>query len=173
MKLDTLSDEELMMMYQTGSDEAFQTLYRRHSEKIYGFLRGRVWNDERASELYQDVFLKMHRSKSLYNKTLPALPWIFSIVRSTLVDGLRTDKKAKRDMEYSLDPIGIEQRTVAEVSSLLSRLPDDQKKAVELRYIDEKTFEEIAATLDTTSSNARKIVSRAVTKLKSFALKGK
>lgn len=173
MKLEALFDEELMMMYQTGSEEAFQTLYRRHSKKIYGFLRGRVWNDERAAELYQETFLKMHRSRHLYNRSLPALPWIFSITKSVLVDGLRSDKKAKRDSEYSQESSSSEVKpSVAEVSDLLARLPDSQRKAVELRYVDEKTFEEIAATLDTTSQNARKIVSRAVAKLKSFSMKG-
>jgi RNA polymerase sigma-70 factor, ECF subfamily len=170
MKLNSLSDEELMVIYQTGSEEAFQTLYQRHSEKIYGFLRGRVWNDERAAELYQDMFLKMHRSKHLYNKSLPALPWIFSITKSVLVDGLRTDKKARRDSEFTSEPNGIVGTpAMAEVTRLFSHLPESQRKALELRYVDEKTFEEIAASLDTTSSNARKIVSRAVTKLKSFA----
>lgn len=174
MKLDHLSDEELMVMYQNGSEEAFQTLYRRHAEKIYGFLRRRVWNEERAAEVYQDVFLKMHRSKQLYNKSLPALPWIFSIAKSVLVDGYRADKKAKRDLEFTVEPplelsesaIG---RTVVEVADLYAQLPDSQRKAIELRYVDEKTFEEIAAALNTTSINARKIVSRAVAKLKSFA----
>lgn len=173
MGLTDLSDEQLMELYQSGAEEAFQLLYSRHADKIYGFLRSRVWNDERAGELYQDVFLKMHRSKGLYNKSLPALPWIFSITKSVLVDGLRTDKKAKRDSEFPVHIDGSEnQRSVAEVSSLLSRLPENQRKAIELRYVDEKTFEEIALSLETSAANARKIVSRAVAKLKSIAEKG-
>lgn len=171
--MEALSDEELMVMYQSGSEEAFQTLYRRHSEKIYGFLRGRVWNDERAAELYQETFLKMHRSKHLYNKSLPALPWIFSITKSVLVDGLRVDQRAKRDAEYSAD-IGAteDQGSIGDVMSLMNQLPKSQRRAIELRYIDEKTFEEIASSLETSSENARKIVSRAVAKLKSIAAKG-
>jgi RNA polymerase sigma-70 factor (ECF subfamily) len=171
MNLSALSDEELMVMYQSGSEEAFQTLYRRHSEKIYGFLRSKVWNEERASELFQETFLKVHRSKQLYNKSHPALPWIFSITKSVLVDGLRVDKKAKRDTEYQTEELD-ETRSVVEVTSLISRLTENQRQAIEMRYVDEKTFEEIAASLETTSENARKIVSRAVTKLKSFVDKG-
>ena len=168
--MDQLSDEELMVMYQNGSEEAFQALYKRHSERIYGFLRNRIWNDERAAELYQEVFLKMHRSKHLYNKSLPALPWMFSITKSVLVDGLRSDKKTSRDSEMSIGNETSESaKSVAEVTNLLARLPESQRKAIELRYVDEKTFEEIAESLDTTSQNARKIVSRAVAKLKSFA----
>jgi len=172
MNLSALSDEELMVMYQAGSEEAFQTLYQRHSQKIYGFLRGRVWKDERAAELYQEVFLKIHRSKHLYNKSLPALPWIFSVTKSVLVDGLRVDKKARRDSELANTEIVDEKRSIAEVTELLARLPENQREAIELRYVDEKTFEEIAIKLETTSENARKIVSRAVAKLKSFAGKG-
>jgi RNA polymerase sigma-70 factor (ECF subfamily) len=170
MKLNQLSDEELMQMYQSGSEEAFKVFYQRHSEKIYGFLRGRVWNDERAAELFQDVFVKLHLSKHLYNKSLPALPWIFSITKSVLVDGLRVNKKAGRDSENTVEAAPAEgTRSISEVTGLLDKLPSTQRQALELRYVDEKTFEEIADTLETTSQNARKIVSRAIMKLKSFA----
>ena len=170
MNYSVLSDEELMEMYQAGTEEALQVLYRRHSDKVYGFLRSKVWNDERAAELFQETFLKLHRSKHLYNKSLPALPWIFSITRSVLIDGLRIDKKAKRDGEYQHEPAAqLEQRALSEVTELFSRLPEKQRQAVEMRFIDEKTFEEIASRLETTSQNARKLVSRAIAKLKTVA----
>jgi RNA polymerase sigma-70 factor (ECF subfamily) len=172
MNLNNLTDEELMAMYQSGAEDAFQVLYRRHSSKVYGFLRGRVWNDERAAELFQETFLKMHRSKHLYNKTLPALPWIFSVTRSVLVDGLRSDKRARRDAEFVQDEIESVPRGITEVAAMLGRLPENQRKAIELRYVDEKTFEEVAATLETSSQNARKIISRALAKLKGFASEG-
>lgn len=173
MGLEALSDEELMVMYQNGSEEAFKALYNRHSEKIYGFLRKKVWNMERTDELYQEVFLKMHRSKQLYNKSLPVLPWIFSITKSVLVDGLRVDQKVKRDSEYSEQFFTEElENSEAEVKELISQLPKNQRRVIEMRYIDEKTFEEIASTLDTTSQNARQIVSRTLAKLKSIAAKG-
>lgn len=170
MKLNDLSDEELMTMYQSGAEDAFLILYGRHAEKIYGFLRARVWNAEKANELFQDVFLKVHRSKQLYNQSLPALPWIFSITKSVLNDGLRAEKKARRDSENGVDDQTLnDQHTMADVTDLLSRLPENQRRAIELRYINEQTFEEIAASLETTSENARKIVSRAFAKLRSFA----
>jgi RNA polymerase sigma-70 factor (ECF subfamily) len=174
MGLNDLSDEELMVMYQSGAEDAFQVLYRRHAEKIFGFLRGKVWNEEKASEFFQDVFLKMHRSKHLYNRSLPALPWIFSITKSVLNDGLRLEQKFARDEEVSTNnaDIDTERHHISEVTDLLTRLPADQRRAVQLRYIDEKTFEEIATALSTSSGNVRKIISRAVMKLKAAAKKG-
>ena len=163
-----------MELYQSGAEEAFQLLYARHADKIYGFLRSRVWNDERAGELYQDVFLKMHRSKGLYNKSLPALPWMFSITRSVLVDGLRRERKFQKEHAFSSSQglASTEDRRLSEVTGLLERLTDDQRQAVELRFVDERTFEEIASTLKTSPGNVRKLVSRAVGKLKAMAKKG-
>ena len=173
MNFSVLSDEELMEMYQAGTEEALYVLYRRHSDKVYGFLRSRVWNDERAAELFQETFLKLHRSKHLYNKSLPALPWIFSITRSVLMDGLRADKKARRDSEFQNELATYnEEHSLNEVTDLFSRLPEKQRQAVEMRFVDEKTFEEIASSLETTSQNARKIVSRAIARLKTIASRG-
>jgi RNA polymerase sigma-70 factor (ECF subfamily) len=182
MNLSGLSDEELMVLYQSGASEAFQVLYRRHSAKIYGFLRRRVWNDERAAELFQEAFLKMHRSKQLYNKALPALPWMFSVTRSVLIDGLRSDQRAKREKEFvsqdshgeaSVASVASVSTDAPEIANFLDRLTPDQRKAIELRYVDEKTFEQVAATLETSAQNARKIISRALAKLKGFASEGK
>jgi RNA polymerase sigma-70 factor (ECF subfamily) len=174
MNLNSLSDEELMVMYQSGAEDAFEILYRRHSDKVYGFLRGRIWNDERAAELFQETFLKIHRSKQLYNKSLPAMPWIFSITKSVLNDGLRKQKKFDRDKDFSSDAHFevSEDRKFSEVTDLLAHLSEDQRVAVQLRYVDEKTFEEIALALRTSPGNVRKIVSRAVTKLKAVVKKG-
>lgn len=173
MKLTELSDEELMVMYQAGSNDAFKVLYARHSQKIYGYLRGRVWNDALAAELYQDAFLKLHKSKHLYNKTLPALPWIFSVTKSVLIDGLRKEKRANRDKEDTVIETSLTEIAPAfgNAADLLAQLPANQRKVMELRYIDEKTFEEIATLIDTSAENVRKIVSRAIAKLKSFATK--
>jgi RNA polymerase sigma factor (sigma-70 family) len=174
MRLHDLTDEELMTMYQSGAEDAFQLLYARHAEKIYGFLKRRVWNEEKASELYQEVFLKMHRSKHLYNVSLPALPWMFSITRSVLVDGLRRERKFEKDQEFLGNEVLVvpEENRFSEVKSLIRNLPEEQRRVVELRFVDEKTFEEIASALSTSPGNVRKIVSRAVGKLKAMAKKG-
>ncbi len=173
MKLDNLSDEELMVMYQSGAEAAFRALYDRHSAKIYGFLKSRIWKDERASEYLQEVFLKMHRSRHLYNQTLPALPWIYSITKSVLNDGLRMERKLERDGEVSInDESPTNEHKFSEVTNLMNQLSTDQQSVLHLRYVSEKTFEEIALTLSTSPSNVRKILSRAVAKLKAIAKKG-
>lgn len=171
---DSLEDSELMQMYQNGSEEAFALLYRRHSPKVYGYLKAKLKNEEKAQDIFQEVFVKVHRSKHLYNKKFPVLPWFFTIAHSSLIDHLRKKDLMKLVPEEELDLAATSGEISSEVdlSSGLSRLSEAQKKAVELRYIDERTFEEIADQLETSPENVRQLVSRGVQRLRSILKSG-
>ena len=153
MLLTELSDEGLMSRYQLGSEEAFAVLYDRHSARVFSFVRRRFRKPERAAEVFQEVFVKMHKSKHLYNKTLPCLPWLFSVSRSVVLDNLRADERRGQEVsKESLDEFPIEMATESKLSSLepqLAELPNAQRVALQMRYVDESTFEEIASVLKT------------------------
>jgi len=162
------SDEILMAKYQLGSEQAFQALYTRHSSKIFGYLKAKVRSDEIAADLFQEVFVKVHRSKNLYSNSLPLLPWLFSITRSVLIDGFRKKKRIGEVYGLDLDQLSPEKNEEIsfDLVPAMSSLPEQQRLATHMRYMDEKTFEEIARTLKTSPMNVRQIVSRSVRQLK-------
>ena len=176
MSLEILTDEELMLMYQTGTEKAFQVLYARHSSKVYGFLKRRLATEEKVTDVYQEVFLKIHRSKHLYNKSLPALPWIFTITKSVLLDAFKKDKNFKYADGFDFDKIEVDpsdKNDFFEGTALaVSNLPDAQRTAVQMRYIENKTFDEIAESLKTSPANVRQIVSRGIKRLKELLSEG-
>ncbi len=161
------SDEELMEIYKVGNVLAFEILFERHAGRVLAYLRKKMRDDLRAQDLTQDTFLKLHRFKEQYNTTLPFLPWLFSIAKTTWLDFL---KKQKLDMEMSIvehDLRGSVAPVLADGSpEVLEILPSDQKAAVTLRVLDEATFEEIASKLSTTPANARQLFSRGIKKLR-------
>ncbi len=176
MPLRNLSDEELMARYQLGSEDAFSLLYGRHASKVYGFVRKRIAEPEFAAEVFQEVFVKLHRSKHLYNNTLPYLPWLFSVSRSVVLDALKAKKKLLPEVHgHDLDKF--ETRELSEATGFdlqphLAGLPSAQRSAVELRYVNEKTFEEIASVLNTSPVNVRQLISRGVKRLKELVSEG-
>ena len=176
MQLSGLSDEDLMAKYQLGSEEAFAVLYTRHSSKVFSFVRKRVFDQEKASEIFQEVFVKMHRSKHLYNRTLPYLPWLFSISKSVVLDSMRSESRRIQELKgQDLDAIAPEEKAIEnlfEIEPHLALLPTSQKHALELRYLDEQTFEEIAEVLKTSPINARKLISRGLKRLKELIVEG-
>tara|TARA_B110001454_G_scaffold219192_1_gene251141 strand:- start:23969 stop:24505 length:537 start_codon:yes stop_codon:yes gene_type:complete len=166
--LETKSDEELMENYQKGIVAAFDILFHRHSARVLGFLSQRIAKKKEANDLLQEVFFKLHRSKHLYNVTLPFAPWLFSITRSVLFDYSK-----KKNLEDSVDVKDLEQISILEpeavdknLTEVLETLPQQQQQAIRLRVYDEETFEEIAARLSTSPENARQLVSRGIKKLR-------
>lgn len=171
----TQTDEQLMKLYQNGDEAAFKELYWRHSPKIYGFIQSRVRNKEKIAEIYQEIFIKIHKSKSLYNNSLPLLPWIFTVTKSVLIDELRKDKNIIQVDSEILNnmPSSIESNSpVLDAQSIINQLPNIQKKAIELRYVDEQTFEQIAEALNVKPSNVRQIISRGIKRLRELTSEG-
>lgn len=175
MSFENLTDEELMILYRNGNEAAFKALYSRHSSKVYSFLKKRIKSEEKIFDMFQEVFVKIHKSKHLYDKTFQVLPWIFTITKTVMIDEIRKDKKHSLNEEINdelVSSIETYENKEKNVSTLLEYLPENQKSVMQMRYIEEKTFEEIALRLKTSPANIRKIVSRGIKRLKELTSAG-
>lgn len=167
------TDEELMNLYKAGDFHAFEVLYHRHSGRVYSYLKSKT-SSELANDLLQDVFEKIHNSREKFNNQFPFMPWLFTIAKNTLLDFLKrseTKLSAKsNNSEYIIesiqDPNSKEQVDPLEPQEFLSSLPSKQKKTLELRYLEDWSFEKIAKEMHTSEGNVRKIVSRALTAIR-------
>lgn len=159
-----------MVAYQWGDEYSFAELYSRHSTKVLGFIKSRIKNDEVSTDIFQATFLKLHKSKHLYNSSLPFSPWLFTICRNELIDYLRTQKNIFDEFnEDNISPPTPTSKIEQDID--FSSLNKDQKMALEMRYTDDSTFEEIATALNTSPTNARKIISRSVKYLRGIYAK--
>lgn len=171
--LNSLTDEELMAIYQEGNEKAFAVLYSRHSEKVYGYLKNSLRNNAFAQDVFQATFLKLHNNRSHYDPTFPFLPWLFTVCKSVMIDQIRKKSRIREDNNSVALDLAVAP-DIAKPIALpnLSVLPVMQQEAVQLRYIQDLSFEEIAQRLETSPSNVRQLISRAVKKLKVIATKG-
>jgi len=168
--LKDLSDEELMTLYQTGQFEAFEVLYTRHSGRVFEYLKKKT-SIEVARELMQEVFEKIHKSRGKYISQYPFLPWAFTIARNSLFDFF---KQAESKLANSSSGVAIENLAIADsppgndfdLSQVLSSLPSNQRRAIELRYQQEWSFEKIARDMKTSEDNVRQIISRGIKKVR-------
>ena len=85
-----LSDEELMLLYQKDDEAAFHAIYRRYSAKVYGYLSRKLQDPHHAADVCQNVFIKLHGSRAVYQASLPFTPWLFTIAKNALVDWQRS-----------------------------------------------------------------------------------
>ena len=164
--LDALTDEELMKAYQLGNESAFGVLYRRYSGRLYGFLRGKLRDRVTTDEVFQGAWLKLHQTRGGYDASFPFAPWLFAVSRSVLVDHARKRARSLEDLDAAAVEAAIQVEPETTALPDLGALPATQRSAIELRYSAGLSFDEIARRLETSPSNVRQLVSRAIKKLR-------
>ena len=59
MKLySTLTDDELVRMYEEGKDNAFDILLKRHQVKLFEYIFFLTRNEDFANDIFQDTFVR-------------------------------------------------------------------------------------------------------------------
>lgn len=168
-----MTDEELMQGYAEGDQEAFELLYSRHKSRLFGYLLGKLRDRSEAEEVFQIVFVKLHRTRTRYRPEVPFLPWFFTIARNALIDHLRRTQTRQAyvilDEAAVADCASTEQRGRTPLGTALPELASlsaTQRQVLELRFNAGLTFREIAEQLQLSPANVRQRASRAIGKLR-------
>jgi len=166
------TDEWLMKKFAEGNDEHFSTLYRRYSGRVYGYLQKKIRDQGMVDDILQDVFLKIVKSRHSFKSDGHFAPWLFSIVRHSMIDGLRHQVRHNNASEAvalnstlntSESEIKGEPR---DLDYILGSLTDKDKMVLTLRYVDDLPFASVALKTGFSVSNVRQIASRAISKLR-------
>ena len=176
------SDEQLMTAYAAKDDElAFRQLYARHKNRVWAYLQKRLHHPAEVSEVFQRVFLKLHKTRRLFNPQWPFAPWLFQICYQELVSFWRIEKKhrglfaweelhsASNQERNPLEEVQTHSLTDVQPileSSAFQSLNPRERDVLASRFIEEKSFAEMARALETSESNVRQILSRALKKLR-------
>ncbi len=149
------TDEELLAGISSGDVEALGALYDRHSRRAFTLAYRMLANMETAEEVVQDAFLSIWRHAGTYDGRVGlARPWLLSIVHNRAIDRLRRPVNRQKttqldeawmlaaDVDVFADVYGALRGD--EIRRAVSRLPEDQRAAIELAYFKGLTFVEIA-----------------------------
>jgi RNA polymerase sigma-70 factor (ECF subfamily) len=172
----TPSDDDSGLVVELCEPEGFVALYRREAEFVLMFCTRRVLDAETALDLTAETFAQAFRGRASFRgSTRPeARAWLLTIARRQIAGYLRRgslDRRALRRLAIqtpALDPgqtEEIERRAGAaairaELSEQLTRLNDDQRAALRLRVVEQRSYEEVARSLGITEATARARVSR-------------
>jgi RNA polymerase sigma-70 factor (ECF subfamily) len=169
--LSELSDEKIMELYTKGEYSAFEVIYKRHKSKIYSYLQKRLRKSPEAVEdIFQNIFIKFHKSRERYNPKYPLMKWLYTISRSEMLDYLKKPSLATTELEDWHQTTDSNQEDEINHPALdldaQSHLSEKEQLAIKLRYFSDQDFDEISLALNTSQSNARKLISRGLAKLR-------
>lgn len=166
------SDEFLMESYASGSIEAFDELFRRYEAIACAYFRRRVSSEDRVADLYQELFLRLHRARHTFDPSHAFRPWFFQVARNVLIDdtrrAFRTRELSIPDPESSAVPCDIEHRLAAreEAALRLARIPEESARIVVGAMLLGEGYGEIARKLGKSRDAVKQIASRSLRRLR-------
>jgi RNA polymerase sigma-70 factor (ECF subfamily) len=168
-------DEVLMERYVDGDAAAFDELFRRYEPRAFSYFLQRTRSTDRARDLFQDLFLRIHRSRESYDPRRAFAPWFFQIAHRLLIDDQR---RAYRTHELSLEEREIDacvQRAsdgVAErdhLAQLLDGLSPEERHVLICAKGEGAGYAELAVQLGRSVDAVKKMASRAAQRLRAAA----
>lgn len=152
----------------------FEILVRENADMLTAYLRSVVWNSAAVDDLFQETMLTAWRKLGEYDRGRPFGPWLRGIAARLVLAHMR---KRKRDVmvcdEAVLDHLDrrMEQLnqsagdTLAEKLGVLrqciERLPEPHRRAIDLRYLEQRSADDAAAELHITLEAFKKRLQRA------------
>lgn len=174
------TDHQLLRAYvETRDDSAFAELVHRHAGIVYASALRQTCDPNKAEDVVQAVFLLLSRKASSLSESVPLGAWLFRAAAFAAKDLMKAERRrVQRDqIAYSMNPIDktppqgegdddLWQRISPVLDECLSRMPELDRRAILLRFFEEKSLAEVGHAMGIAEDAARKRVSRAVTRLR-------
>ena len=151
-------EEDLILRHVDGEPGAFAELVDRYRAPVYSYLsRCGVAGDDR-DDLFQEIFIRVHRAARSYDPDRPLHPWLFTIVANTVRTHLRRQRvrslvdAAVTTGEPVADQPGAERvaagrQTVAWLEERISELPLARREVLLLACVESLPLKEVASVL--------------------------
>jgi len=170
-------DITLLKQYAGGDESAFTTLFERHVHLVYSAALRQARNPSHAEEITQAVFILLARkAKSLSPKTVLS-GWLYQAARLTTASLIKREIRRQRReqevyMQTSTEPdTSLWEQISPLLDDAMGWLGEKDRNAIVLHFFENRTPREVAAALKLNEVTARKRVSRALEKLRTFFAK--
>ena len=150
---DTLTDAELVSLYKKTNDlSVLGQLYQRYMDLVYGVCLKYFKESEKAKDAVMNIFeeliikLKKHEVENFKS-------WLYQVAKNHCLMQLRTPRNLKTtelpesfmqsEENVHLDGVLEKEENLQRLEFCLAALPEEQRKAVQLFYIEGKCYNEI------------------------------
>ncbi|MEW6027366.1 MAG: sigma-70 family RNA polymerase sigma factor [Planctomycetota bacterium] len=188
-QLTTDEDAILMAQFQKGSKDAFNSLFSKYQQMVFGVISRYINDRAYAEDMTQEVFMRVYKARERYSPTTQFRYYLFTIVHNLCVNEIRDSSRRKtKPTDFSDDfpltgarlakgggfqdgsePIvdAFQQKEIRmAVKAAIDSLPAQQRMAVILDKYEGMSYEEIARTMKQSVQAVKSILWRARQNLK-------
>jgi|SRR5205085_2679678 len=174
---------DLMRLAQDGDRVAYRRLLTQVAPLLRQWLKRRFLPDPEVEDIVQDVLLSVHAARATYDWRRPFLPWLMAIARNRAADAARRHGRRKaREVAVEQYPETSEDQATNMIEKVygdpealrtaMNKLPEGQRKAIELVKLREMSLKQAAAASGM-SIGALKVATHRATRTLRLALKAR
>ena len=171
--------ESLIQRCLGGDQNAWELIVRQYWRKVFNIAYKFVGKHDEAEDLTQEIFIKIFKSLSTFDRRANFQTWLISVSRNLCIDHYRSVRKERETIDRQVDPneltpastdpgpmAALEQRDrVTLLRQALGQLPDTLRTAVLMRDIQEMSYQEIADKLGLPEGTVKSRINRGRTEL--------
>jgi len=162
----SLEDDALVKKAIGGDESAYTQIVNKYERALYFHILKMIKDREQVEDLVQETFVKAFDNLNTYSTNYAFSTWLYRIATNHTIDYLRKKKlktlsinepvKTKEgDMEMQLpDETASTDRSIIQkqrqkiVQKAIDELPEKYRRVIEMRHMEEKSYQEIADVLD-------------------------
>ncbi len=186
--LNTLTDQEVVLLARGGQERAYRELVRRYERPIFSLLYRMVRDRELAEDLSQETFVKALNAIESYRPEYKFSSWLFKIANNAAIDHLRRRELDTLSLEgspHAVTPDAMEATALqigdraenpldiveakelgGEIERAIALLRPEYRACILLRHVDGRAYEEIAEMLDLPLGTVKTYIHRARNELR-------
>lgn len=185
-----MQDELLIRRAQHGDADAFEQLLLEHQKNVYNLCYRMAGNPDDAMDLSQETFLRAWRCLDQYQFASAFSTWLYRLCSNICIDFLRRRRRQQtvpltfedadgEEQTYAVpdaQPLPEEQvelkLTRETLAAAMAQLLPEHRAVLQLRVVNEMSYEQIADVLDIQIGTVKSRLSRARNQLKKFSNAG-
>jgi RNA polymerase sigma factor (sigma-70 family) len=161
------SDHELVRQYRAAGDiDTLGELYSRYMELVYGVCLKYMKEPEDAKDcvinIFEELVIKLRKYEVDNFK-----PWLYQLAKNHCLMKLRSKKAIPVNIDIDvvhlpenihLDDVMEKELRLTSMEFCIEQLPSEQKQAIQLFYLQEKCYKEIAETTNIDINKVRSFI---------------
>ena len=185
-----MQDELLIRRAQRGDADAFEQLLLEHQKNVYNVCYRMAGNPDDAMDLSQETFLRAWRCLDQYQFASAFSTWLYRLCSNICIDFLRRRRRQQtvpltfedadgEEQTYAVpdaQPLPEEQvelkLTRETLAAAMAQLLPEHRAVLQLRVVNEMSYEQIADVLDIQIGTVKSRLSRARNQLKKILERG-
>ena len=164
------TDEEIVDRVKSGDTALYEIIMRRYNQRLYRVARAILRDDAESEDVMQDAYVRAYQHLDQFAGRAPFSTWLTRIAVHEALARLRSRKRNEQLSETEEDgdllmniaepsPGPEDNASIAEASQFLEaavlELPEQYRRVVILRDIEDMSTAETAAVLDLTEENVK------------------